>query len=233
MTVVAIQQPNYMPWLGYFYKIAAADVFVFLDDVQFSKNSYINRAKILGNGESRWLSVAVSVHLGDAICAVRPTREDWSDAHLDTLRTFYGNAEAFDAVWPRVQEIYRSALGKNIAAINRALVEDLAGEMGLACRFVASSEIETGTATGDDRLVAIMSVLAPGGTYLSGKGGSNYQEPRKFANAGITLRYSDFRPPTYDQGGSDFVPGLSVLDAVFRMGWRGAADLLMTRIEAA
>ena len=77
MTVVAVHQPNYLPWLGYFYKIACADVFIFLDDVQFSKNSYINRVRILHAQRSHWLTIPVSVTLGDPINRVRPARADW------------------------------------------------------------------------------------------------------------------------------------------------------------
>jgi hypothetical protein len=229
--IVAIHQPNYLPWLGYFRKIALADVFVFLDDVQFSKNSYTNRVRILGDGRARWLSVPVSVHLGDTIRAVHPARADWSGSHLDTLKTFYRHAPAFNTVWPRVQEIYHTAPSADIAGINRALVEAVAGELGLACRFLASSDLDTGEATGDDRLARIVSDLAPGGTYLSGEGGSKYQDPGKFEAAGITLRYPGFQHPTYDQGGTPFVAGLSVLDAAFRLGWRGAAGLLVAETE--
>ncbi len=233
MTIVAIHQPNYLPWLGYFHKIARADVFVFLDDVQFSKNSYINRVRILAGGKQRWLTVPVSVHLGDAIKTVRPARTDWAAAHLDTMRTFYGEAHSFRAVWPTLAEIYAALPHGSIAASNRALVEGVAGELGLQCRFLASSEIETGAAAGDDRLVRIVQAVAPDGTYLSGKGGANYQDPDRFTAAGLGFRYTDFAHPRYDQGGGEFVAGLSVVDAIFQLGWRGTADLLAVAAEAA
>src|SRR3546814_3690829 len=87
--IVAIHQPNYLPWLGYFHKIARADVFVFLDDVQFSKNGYTNRVRILGDGAARWLTIPAAVHLGDPIGAVRPARPDWcrSEEHTSELQS--------------------------------------------------------------------------------------------------------------------------------------------------
>ena len=233
--IVAIHQPNYLPWLGYFHKIAQADVFVFLDDVQFSKNGYINRVRILANGTARWLTVPVSVHLGDAINAVYAARADWRVAHLDTLKTFYGGAAAFAAVWPRLREIYAGLPADQLAASNRVLIERVAGELGLRCRFLASSEIDSGAMSGDDRLVRIVAAVAANGTYLSGKGGASYQDPDKFGAAGLGFRYTDFHHPVYDQGPGNhaFVPGLSAVDPVFRLGWSGAAELLGAAVEAA
>ena len=234
MTLVAIQQPNYLPWLGYFHKIALANVFVFLDDVQFSKNGYINRVRILSNGTARWLTVPVSVHLGDPINGVRPARDGWTAAHLDTLKTVYGDAAAFRQIWPRLKEIYGNLPPGDLAASNRALIERIASELGLRCRFLASSEIDTGAMSGDDRLVRIVAAVVANGTYLSGKGGASYQDPAKFGAAGLGFRYTDFHHPVYDQGPGNhvFVPGLSAVDAVFRLGWSGAAELLGAAVEA-
>lgn len=224
-TVAAIHQPNYAPWLGYFHKIARADVFVFLDDAQFPKNGYTNRVQILTRGVPRWLTVAAQVSLGEPINVVRPAQADWGRRHLDALKGTYAAAPAFNAVWPRVREIWSSAPDADLAAINRHIVEAVSGELGLRARFAASSELAI-AGRGGARLAAIVAALAPGGVYLSGRGGANYQDEADFARAGLSLRYSDFARRPYDQDGGAFVPGLSVLDAVFRLGWTGAADLV-------
>lgn len=226
MTTVAIHQPNYVPWLGYFHKMARADIFVFLDDVQFSKQSYINRVKILGDNGPRWLTQPVNVALGDAINEVTIAREGWDRSHLDTLKGFYRRAAAFVDVWPEVRKIYEAVSKDNLAAINRALIAALSQRLGVRPEFRRSSELGLRGITGDDRLVAIVRALAPGGRYISGEGGAGYQNERKFADAGIRLSYSDFKHPFYDQGGDTFHPGLSVLDAVFHLGWDGASELI-------
>ena len=75
---VAIHQPNYLPWMGYFHKMHHADVFIFLDDVQFTKGSHINRVKILSGKGPRWLTVpVVKVKLGQNIIDVRPSSNNW------------------------------------------------------------------------------------------------------------------------------------------------------------
>ncbi len=98
--------------------------------------------------------------------------------------------------------------------------------MGLAPEFRASSELATASATADDRLIAIVEEIAPGGAYLSGKGGTKYQDPAKFVSAGLTLDYVEFEHPRYVQTAEDFVAGLSVLDAVFHLGWDRTAALV-------
>lgn len=227
MTLVAIHQPNYAPWLGFFAKVAAADVFVLLDDAQFSKNGYINRVRVLGpSGVPRWLTVPVNVSLGDPIRAVRPARADWARAHRDTLRGAYGKAAAFRTVWPEVERIYDGLPEGGLAEVNGALIRALAGTLGLESRFVAASDLGASDLAGDDRLVALVRAVDPEGTYLSGRGAAKYQDPDKFATAGLGFRYCRFEHPEYDQGGAPFVPGLSVLDAVFHLGWDGAAALV-------
>ncbi|MFQ5915470.1 MAG: WbqC family protein, partial [Nitrospinota bacterium] len=80
--IVAIHQPNYFPWLGYFYKIAMADVFVFLDDAQFSKNSLINRNRIAGSNGVQWLTVPVHHRIRQAINETRFGYPNWGKKHL-------------------------------------------------------------------------------------------------------------------------------------------------------
>ena len=225
--IVAIHQPNYLPWLGYFYKMAQSDAFVFLDDAQFSKNSYINRTRILGPSGARWLTVPVSYRFGDSISGVRPADADWRSGHLDTLLTCYRSARCFRAVWPERQGLYDRIPGGDLGSVNRRLVEGLATRLGISCRFEASSQFATDSLSSDDRLVALVAGFDPQGTYLSGRGGAGYQDPAKFMAAGIELRYTDFEHPSYDQGGSDFVGGLSIVDAVFHLGWNGASDLIL------
>lgn len=224
--ITAVHQPNYFPWLGYFRKIAAADAFVFLDDVQFSKNSYINRVQIAGPAVPRWLTIPVSVHLGMRIDQVKPARADWRAAHLSSLHNTYRGATRFRAVWKDVETIYAKADGENLAAINQTLVQAVARHMGFACQFYVSSSFGLGEVAGDARLAALVAAINPNGTYLSGKGGAKYQDPSTFKKAGLSFRYSDFNHPVYGQGREPFQPGLSILDAAFHLGWPATASLI-------
>ena len=226
--IIAIHQPNYVPWLGYFHKIAVADVFVFLDNVQYSKNSYINRVRVAANGQQKWLTVPVSFHLGDAINATKPARPDWVGSHLATLRAYYGKAPAFRDTWDWLQTAYQEATvaDGDLALLNRRLIESLSRYLGLECRFTAASEYDVGDRKGDDRLIALIDAISSGATYLSGRGGANYQDEEKFGASGISMRYSDFEHPAYDQQEDQFTPGLSVLDALFHLGRNKTAAII-------
>jgi hypothetical protein len=231
--IVAIHQPNYAPWLGYFAKMARADVFVLLDDAQYTKNSYINRVQIDAGGQARWLTVPVSYSFGDPINRVRTANENWPRAHGDTLRTHYAEAPAFRSVWPWLAERYAALPAANLAACNAALIAAIAERLGLGARLRNASELGAGDAKADDRLIALVKACGEGATYLSGRGGDKYQDPAKFAAAGVRLAYSDFAHPVYEQGHAEFLPGLSVLDAAFRIGWERTADLLARAAVAA
>lgn len=226
MTIVSIHQPNYAPWLGYFAKLARADVFVFLDDVQFSKNSYINRVQIDSCGAPRWLTIPVSYSFGDAINRVGIAATDWKRSHLDSLRTCYCGSAAWSEVWPWLISVYGSLPESDLAVANEALVIAIAEKMRLKVEFLRSSSIDTTGLYGDDRLIAILRSCGQDVVYLSGSGGVKYQAAEKFDHAGITLNYNDFVPAPYDQGRPGFLPGLSIYDSLFRLGFAKTEALL-------
>lgn len=216
---VAIHQPNHLPWLGYFAKIARSDIFVFLDDAQYPKGSYVNRVRIAADGEPFWLTIPVKVTLGDPILKVESARSDWARAHRDRLIQIYRSANFFKETWPEIEKWLRATPSANLAQLNMHLVSMIAQQLGLGARFVTSSSLDLPAATSDIRLAAIVDQLAPGGRYLSGAGGANYQSEQTFAERGISLAYNDFAPLPYDRSGAAFLPGLSILDAVFHRGW--------------
>lgn len=228
--IIAIHQPNYAPWLGYFAKIAQADALVFLDDVQFSKNSYINRVQIDVGQEARWLTVPVRFRFGDPINRVVSADENWTKAHLDKLRQAYGRSAAFGEIWPWLDDFYRSLNQGDLAATNAKFIVATAGRLGLKCQFSFSSENDVGLLRGQERLVALVHGFGPDVTYLSGKGGDQYQTAEGFEIAGIRLAYTTFSSRAYDQGHEKFLPGLSVLDTLFHLGFSGTAGLLANSV---
>jgi hypothetical protein len=219
---VAIHQPNHIPWLGYFSKMAQCDIFVLLDDAQFSKNNIINRVRILGPQEPRWLTLPVSAKLGDPISKVSVSQPDWRRSHLSLLRNTYGSTPHFRSVWAELEQWFEAAPDGDLAAVNSHFITSIAGKLAITPSVRRASELVV-EGRADDRLIAIVTALAPAGTYVSGHGASSYQDPAKFAAAGLTLDYYRFSHPAYEQGAGAFQQGLSVLDALFHLGWEATA----------
>jgi|LWDU01.1.fsa_nt_gi hypothetical protein len=232
MSIVSIHQPNYFPWLGYFYKIANSDVFVFLDDAQFSKNSYTNRVQILGKDEKiKWLTVPVSVHLGQSINEVNPSLPDWKSRHLDSLFGHYSCANSFEYVWPDIQEMFNSIDSfAGISQINSMLVIKISNLLGIQSDFRYSSELNV-KGKGEKRLISIVSSISSKALYLSGVGGKEYQNPKSFIHAGLGFKYTNFSHPHYNQWSSSFQTGLSILDPIFHLGWKKTALLLSSQLN--
>lgn len=221
--VVAIHQPNYAPWCGYFAKMMHCDVFIFLDDAQMpGGQSFVYRTKIGSEAGPRWLSVPTRYHLGDAISKVHFADYKWSQKHLNTLKGNYAKAPFFKEVWSIIAPLYEVE-ASSLSDFNQSMIVALAGYLNIPCKILRSSDL-THAGVSDDRLIT--SVLAVGGTcYLSGKGGQNYQDPAKFSAAGIDLDVRAYLPRAYRQIHGEPILGLSILDAVFNLG-KEAADLL-------
>jgi hypothetical protein len=233
MLTVAIHQPNFLPWLGYFDKIARADRFVLLDSVQFPKKggTWTNRVRILVNGEPTWLTVPVdrSYHGTRTIAEMR-LRDDgrWRETVLKTLQSAYGRAPCFDAVYPELEPLLR-APDDELAAYNERAIRRLCELLGLGTPLLRASELDAqGAAT--DLLVSLVR-SAGGDAYLAGGGADGYQEDEKFAAAGIELLSQDFAPPRYDQGADEHVAGLSVVDALMHVGFDGVRDLVGAQVR--
>lgn len=222
--VVAIHQPNYLPWCGYFAKVAAADVFVLLDDVPMpGGSSYVNRTRVAGNAEPQWLSVptrhSLEAPLHEAVIAER----NFGKKHVGTLRARYGRTPHFKALIQRLEPLFLEA-GERLADFNVRCIEQLVDLLGLNRLLVRSQHLPTVSASGD-RLVELVRRL--GGTrYLSGKGGQNYQSESAFSAAGITLEVRAHQPIPYDQGRPTFEAGLSIVDALAHVGVEGTRPLL-------
>jgi len=196
--VVAIHQPNFFPWLGYLNKIARADTFVLLDDVQFPKTggTWMNRVRLIVHGRPAWVSIPVV----RAYHGVRSVREmqinnalPWRPRVLNAIQDSYARAPHFKAVFGFLTAALANPTD-NLAAFNLTAVRAVAEALGLnPAKLVLGSGLGVeGTST--DLLVAL--VKAVGGTaYLCGDGAGGYQDDAKFQETGVALLYQQFQHP--------------------------------------
>lgn len=231
MTIVAIHQPNFFPWLGYFKKITVSDRFIFLNDAQFplGMGNWGNRVSLLVADESRWVTAPV-VRSGageQRISEVKfAERANWRGKFIRTLETNYRKApfyeETMQFLRPLIENPDSSLASYNMHAI-RAISAVLGIEEG---KLVVASDIGTGEVS-TQRLIALTKAL--GGTvYLSGDGAGGYQDDAAFAEASIALQALSFKHPRYRQlaANEEFVPGLSIIDPLMNIGADNTAEML-------
>lgn len=217
--IVSIHQPDYIPWLGLYYKMAHSDVFVYLDDAQYSNEADHNVNKIKTPQGQFKLKVPVEQHLGDLICNVRTKDElKWKEKHLKTLKMNYAKAPFFEKIFPGFEDVILSHSG-SIADLNMAINRYICGGFGIQTKILKSSDMEIHTAR-EERVIDIC--LAVGGTeYLSGNGARVYQTESHFTDRGLKLSYLDYKPVEYQQlwPKTGFLPCMSVLDYIFNCGF--------------
>jgi ribosomal protein S18 acetylase RimI-like enzyme len=213
---VGIHQPNYMPWLGYFYKMYSSNVFVLLDNVAAPSRGYVNRTAVLIQGKSNWLTVPIDRSY-PTINKIMQADAYWGNKHLKSLEMHYKKAPFYGNYIDEIAELIRRHSGGSLSEMNSDLILQVSRWLGLTAQVVKSSDFNVDEVS-DERLIRLVQLVG-GSCYLSGKGGGNYQDPMKFHAAGIGLAYSNFKPVAYRQGGGgEFMPGLSVLDALFNIG---------------
>lgn len=220
---VAIHQPHYLPWLGYFDKIDSADVFIFLDTVQFKKNEWQNRHRIKTAGGWQWLTVPVHYRYPQRIAEVRiDDRTAWARKHHQALATHYGPAPAYPAVTAILEGIW-ACPWDHLVDLNVATATRLAAWLGLGAKFHRASEFAAPEER-TDRLVALCRAVGAD-TYLSGSQGATLMDLPRFAQAGIAVLFQDYQHPTYAQRYGPFVSHLSIVDLLCNHGAESLAIL--------
>jgi hypothetical protein len=221
MTIVAIHQPNFLPWLGYFHKLINCDVFIFLDDAQFPRGkSYTSRVLIKSPSGPMWLTVPVRGK-GD----MSPIKDvftadniDWQRKHLRTLEACYARTPYFKDYIPLIEQIYQMNCS-NLADFNINLITALAGCFSAQTRMVRSSELAMDRNGSLEHLIRLVKYV--GGTeYLTGtgKGSLRYIDEEAFDREGVKVLYQNFNHPQYPQQWGEFVSNLSAIDLLFNWG---------------
>jgi WbqC-like protein len=216
---VAIHQPHYLPWLGLLHRMAAADLFIVLDHVQFERGNYQNRTQVRVNGAAHWLTVPVLQRSQKERIAEKAIdwSRDWPTAHFETLRRAYTGGGYFGTYGPELKRIYAHRW-QRLADLNDATLAFLRDAFDVRTPMLKSSELRIEGAKSE--LVLNLCKAVGASTLIVGLGGSRgYLDRAAFAEAGIALELQQFEHPTYPQRGpAPFTPGLSALDLLFNCG---------------
>ena len=218
---VAIHQPNYLPYVGFFQKMALADVFVILDTVQFSKDSYTQRTKIRTKEGWIWLTIPIEkkyyfkpikdIHL--------PQDKKWLKKHKLSIAYNYSKCKFFD---DRFVDEYYSYSGKfeKLQEFNERGIFYLKDKFGIKTEIARASELDGDeNLKSTDLLVDIVKKVG-GNVYISGSGGGKYMDKGEFLRNNIKLEYFEFKPFEfkYPQRWNGFEPYMSAIDLLFNEG---------------
>ena len=222
--IVAIHQPNFLPWIGYFHKIANVDKFVYFDNVQLpGGKSFCYRTKILfNNGKDKWLSIPLLGKSDKSLIMDTKIdiKQNWKYKHLRTLSWNYKTHPFFDEIYEIIESVYKIE-SQFLIDYNIPLITKISEYLELDTEFICSSKISNDSnLKGLDRIIEI-NEFCGAKEYLSGNGAGSkrYMDERYFTEKDIVLKWQEFEFRKYPQLNSqEFIPGLSIIDLLFNCG---------------
>jgi hypothetical protein len=239
MKTIAIHQPNFIPWLGYFMKMNLCDAFVFHDNIEITKNGPTRRVKISANhtlDHSQWLTIPLKAHSDFTLIKDLEIswQTEWCSKHLTQIYHVYKSCPYFAVNYSLLKQWYSEArLFVNLSELNIYFIKNVAEQLGIKKEWYLSSQLPiTGKSSAYN--LAITQYLN-GTQYLSGKGGDNYQEDDIFNNNEIIIKRLDAKSilesNPYQQHSKPSNMGLSVLDSLMNIGL-DETKLLLTLIKS-
>ena len=230
---VAIHQPNFLPWIGYFYKIWASDIFILHDNVEYTKHSFTKRVfirKYPTELEHDYLIVPLKKHSDFALISDLKIchEQNWQQKQINKLYYVYHKAPFFKDYFPTIEQtILSSYQATHLVDFNRQLILDILSLLDIERTIVLSSEIPVRGFQADEYNAELVAYYGAD-LYISGIGAKKYQFTTTYAERGISLIYNEIGnylkniPPQYP---IQFDRSLSILDALFYLGTEGILDI--------
>ena len=217
MAIIAISQSNYIPWKGYFDLINDCDIFVFLDDVQYTKQDWRNRNLIKTKNGKNWLTIPVGKKIDRNISEVSPLNYSWQQKHKKSIYMAYANAPFFKEYEFILNEIYDKKKWLSLSDLNQFSIKLICKALKINTLILDSKEIKKSDSK-NKRLIDIIKHLN-GKTYISGVSAQTYLNQSLFAQNNIDVIWKDYSNyPIYKQRFSPFENYVSVLDLIFNTG---------------
>jgi hypothetical protein len=211
---VAIMQPTFLPWIGYFGLMDSVDHFVFLDHVQFARRSWQQRNRIKTNNGELWLSLPVTADRDTPINAATVGGD--TSKIVKSIEHNYSKSRYWDNHGPAIKDIF----GKNykmLRSVNMHLIEYFIGALGITTKLSASSSMGAKGRKAD--MLADICLRLGAVEYISPPGSRGYlEESDAFEKAGIPVSFFSYTHPQYRQLHGEFVPYMCILDLLFNEG---------------
>ncbi len=224
MTTVVINQPGYFPALHFFEQIQRADVFVFYDDVQYTRSDWRNRNRIKKPRGWQWITVPVKNRMGQKINEAKiDNTSKWQLVHARVIEANYSKAPYFHSYWEELKPAF-SKKWELLIDLDMFLITKICRILNIDHHFeMASSLGISGGKT--ERLVNICRHFNADTYYSPGKSKS-YLDVDQFNQAGIDVEFQNYVHPTYPQLYGDFIPYMSVIDLLLNCGEKSIERLI-------
>lgn len=226
--LVAIQQPEHAPWLGFFHKMANVDMYVYLDNVQFKKRYFENRNKIRTKTGWEWIVVPVRVKgAGAQVLSEVVILDDhrWKRKYMGRLLNSYRHSPYAGALLEWITYAWLSGDHAMLVDLNLSFIEHMRSLFCIETPTVRASSLATDDVAGSDLILALCRAVGAT-TYLSGPDGRTYLETAEFERCGIDVHYHDFQHPRYEQMHGEFMSHMSVIDVLANMDVQLLSHLL-------
>lgn len=220
-----IMQPTYFPWAGFFNLISQAESFIFLDDAQFSKNSWHNRNQLLSNNKRIWLTIPIKKNkLNTKIIDIQiDNSKNWKQKHIKTILQIYRKHKYYDDLDEVLSFLIKSNFD-NLSSLNIDLIKLICKKLNLKTNFYNSSNLNLeGKRT--DKVIQILDHFKAS-EYLSPKGAMEYLIKDKFEKkTSIELNFQNYLPKKYLQLNSEkFISHLSIIDVIANIGLKETTE---------
>lgn len=213
---VAVLQPSYIPWIGYFNQIVQSDVFVFYDDVQYTKRDWRSR-NYIKTGEGKLLLSVPVRHKGKLIIneIIIDYTQDWVHKHLESIKRNYSGSKYFKEIFPQLELILKSH-HEFLSQLDITIIQFVLDYLNIKTQLINSSTLNIqGEQT--QRLVDISRHFGAT-TYLTGNAAQNYLDIEAFKKHKIEVKFQNYEHPVYEQVNGEFIPYLSIIDLLFNYG---------------
>jgi len=223
--IVFVHQPEYIPWLGFFDKLARCDTFVIYDDAQYQHGGFHNRNRIRTPLSWEWLTVPISHGHPQTIKDVKISGTQWKNKQLSQIISNYHRTPYFKEYFP----IIRDAITFDhelLIGLNLHLIKAITELLDIKAKMMRSSEFPYIGTEKNEKLVSMCKFLGAD-VYLSGSGGKNYVDENSFSTAHIELQWHNYLHPVYKQVFEGFQPNMSIIDLLFNEGPK-AKEILLT-----
>jgi len=236
---IAIMQPTYIPWIGYFDLIDQVDIFIFLDNVQIEKSSWQLRNRIKNNNTELFLTIPRKKNKGsEKLSLLNETeiseKDNWRRKHLLSIKNLYSKSNYFNEIFPFLEDLINS---KNniVSEFNINIIKKICNKLNIKTEIIKLSDLDIFENDKIKRLISISNFFKAN-IYVSPKGSHNYLKENNaleyFNDSNIKLVYHNYKHPNYNQLKGDFMEYMSIIDLIFNYGFEKSFDIIKSgRLE--